>query len=126
MGNLAKSCLLLLFTFLLSFAGGLGAGACDSIPQTESAGIGEDDSRTGLSQGSQIKFEFLHRSGDSIVSPVNNSPAPHPNNTLGFLNARQSLELRIQSSATQYLLLAKTICLSLAGSDIIFPFHYFW
>ncbi|MHC2992269.1 hypothetical protein OB13_11960 [Pontibacter sp. HJ8] len=126
MGNLSRSCLLLLLAFLLSFAGGLGDGFCVGIPQTASVGIGEDDPRSSLSQSGQNKFKFLDRSGDSFVSPVNQLPAPNSNNILGFVNSWHSTECRIQGIATQYLLQSKAICLSLASSDIIFPFHYFW
>lgn len=126
MGKSFNAALLLILSILLSFAS-IGEGVCNSVTHPDLEGVGEAGSQSSLSQGEQIKFQFLNRSGEHVVGPVNNLPAPPTKKeNVDFSGVAHSIEQRVQHIATQYLLHAKEICVSLAGNDIIFPFHYFW
>lgn len=71
----------------------------------------------------------LQRQPEQVVNPVNSFPAPNTNlkdSPTVFAGSSLSVELRIQSIASQYLSHSQEIHRSLTIGDIIFPFDYFW
>ncbi|WP_128396929.1 hypothetical protein [Botryobacter ruber] len=125
MENCFKSTLLTLLAICLAFFAGVGSGSLRSAAYAESEG---KQFQSNYSQGEQLKFQFFQKGdGETVVSTVNYQPAPNVKNSrLACLSILTSIEKGILSSATRYLFYARTICCSLAGCAIIFPFHYFW
>ena len=126
MGTCFQSTLLTLLAVCLTFAG-VGPGSFSSATHAVSAGKGKDHFQASYFQSEQLAFDFLHRGSETVVSPVDYQPAPNIKaSRIACLSMQASIENSILSKITQYLFYARDICCSLAGSDIIFPFHYFW
>ena len=127
MDKLPKSALLLFFVSLLSFAG-IEESFCESSVYPESSvKASPNDKEAGYSQSEQLRFQFLHKVGETLVGAMGSVPASgSKHSTFGFLCAGRSLEQRLQITAARYLLWSKGISRSLTTGDIVFPFHYFW
>ncbi len=126
MGICFQSTLLTLLAVCLTFAG-VGPGGFCSATHAVSAGKGKEQVQASYSRSEQLTYDFLHRSSETVVSPVDYQPAPNNKGArFACFSTHTSIENSIRSKATQYLFYARDICCSLAGRDIIFPFHYFW
>ena len=83
--------------------------------------------QSSFSQGSQLRFEFLLKTGETLSGTVTNAPfsgAKH--DTFSLAGLVSQLEQRLQSILVCQLAQAREVTLSLGTCDIIFPFHYFW
>jgi hypothetical protein len=70
---------------------------------------------------------FLTRQEERDVYSIKNLPVPIQKNHTNYINCNSlSLEGRILSINSGYLSYALIVDRSLANSDIVFPFHYFW
>ncbi|QCR21409.1 hypothetical protein [Pontibacter sp. SGAir0037] len=126
MNSPLKSAVLLLFALMLAFAG-IGEGM--GMPATPAASLAleQEEGHPHVFQGEQTKSQLLHKSGWDYVSTGDNLPVPVSKGHSNYLlNLSHALEHTMQCQAMQYLFQSKRFSLSLSGSDIIFPFHYFW
>jgi hypothetical protein len=127
MSIFSKYALLLPLTILLAFFG-VAEGVCEKgTPTALTSSVGEEKTESAFSQSGHIRFKFLHKASEQVISPVNSQPVPNAENPgAGFINVAAAFEHSMQQLVAQYLSKAKSICLSLASTAIIFPFHQFW
>ncbi|MFD2514790.1 hypothetical protein ACFSRY_13020 [Pontibacter locisalis] len=127
MGKFTESALLLLLSFMLAYAS-MGVSTSERVPQqvyVTEAGV--ENAQSSFSQSLQIKFHFLNKSDETVVSSVRTvAGSSSKDYRPGALGIYQSIEQRIQSLVLQDLLRSNGICRSLSPPDIVFPFHYFW
>lgn len=72
-------------------------------------------------------FIFLIRQEERVVFSVKNLTGPDLKIFPNYICYNSlSLEERIISLNSEYLCYSEVVNISLPGSDIVFPFHYFW
>ncbi|MBD1396462.1 hypothetical protein H9Q13_04740 [Pontibacter sp. JH31] len=117
--------LLLLFASVLALPGWQADDRAAVFCAVEQA-VAEEHTQASLSAGESIKSPSLTRAEEQI-SLFQHLPGPSSKNDskgAGFLSF--TAELQLQRAITQYIASAVNLNRSLSGSDIIFPFHYFW
>ena len=124
MSKLSQIFVLLSIAIIMAFSVSMGSkvGVPNHLPDSSS----KKHSPSTLSDANVHNALYLQELKENI-NFGNHSPSASSKNQLkDFLKDSYAFELKVQSSLSQYILYSKVINQSLAISDIIFPFQYFW
>ena len=117
--------LLLLVACVLALSG-LQRGNRVEVFCSASQAVAAEQAPASFSAGETVKFPSLTRAEEQ-VSLFHHLPGPfYKNQSGGLFTQFLCSELHIQGAIAQYISRSANFCRSLSGSDIIFPFHYFW
>jgi len=124
MENCFKATVLLAF-MLLSWSMA-GEEFSESTARIEGKYVPGRNVQASVAGSGHIKFLFLAKAPE-VVGNVYEKSFPRPKNpSTAFVAVLHALGHRTLCLIRQYLLKAGYSCRGLRGSELIFPFHYFW